>query len=211
MALKHFMRLERTVKIGGRTLGFGPFKRHFGGRDYSIAPISVLRWLNLHAILTPFLSKSDPLNGVVEVLKAMPDTVGRLILPLFLDDLPRECDIKHASVSQILSAWYAFTEVNDLDYILKAYNAEPNEGEEKSAELGLSFEDHAIFLMEKTNGARLPHEFLQLPMQYFLAMFECFRRQKNVQEGRPADIDAPSKEDMKVFESYFAKAGVRPN
>jgi hypothetical protein len=206
MALRHFVRLERTVRIGGvRFIPFSP--RRFGGHDYTVAPISVLRWITLYSVLKPLQGDKPLLEAIPTLLETLPRPMGLLLLPLFLEDLISPRDLENATTSQILSAWYAFTEVNDLEYILAGY--EKAEPDAKPDETGLSFEDHAMFLVEKTNGTRLPHEFLQLPMQYFLAMFECFKRQKNVQEGRPADCDPPSEKELKMLNSYFGGLGVR--
>jgi hypothetical protein len=210
MALRHLLRIERAVRIGGFSVKLGSLRRHFGGRDYTIAPINVLNWMKVYTIMLP-LSAGKPLGEELsETLKDLPLSFVRALLPLFLSELPREKDVNQASMGQCLSVWAAFCEVNDLEYIQKAYETPGNQGKKSGsdAEKGIDFSDLAMFLCEKMGGSRLPDDYLRLPMQYFLSLFEGFKRLENVRAGRPADCDAPSEEEMTRVKDYFGGIGV---
>ena len=203
MALRHFLRLEREVRVGG----FGPPRFRLGGRWYTVGPISVLRWTNLSTMLST-LTGGQPVGPEFgETFRAMPPRVASTLLPLMLSDKPRRKDLLRAKPDQLSAVWEAFCQVNDLVYIQTAFSGEGKQGEPT----GLGLEDLAMILTEKTSGARLPDELLQLPMQHFLALFDCLKHLRNVRDGRPADCDPPDEGEVREFSEAFTQAGFEVN
>lgn len=204
MAIFHLMRLERSVRIGGLPIRLGLLRGTIGGRDYTVGPISVFRWIRLLAAVSPFLEGKPLSRDFGEVIKKLGIIGGRIFLPLFLDDKIREKDLSRARMSEILSAFYAFCEVNDLEYI----QAEDPDKKKKAEDASLTYDDWALILTERTSGARLPDEFLRLPIQYFLSMIDSFERINNVREERPADSRAPTEEEKALLKAHFKAQGI---
>jgi hypothetical protein len=119
---------------------------------------------------------------------------------------PRPCDLRHATPGQLSAAWEAFCQVNDLAFIQEAFTV-PQDGP-KSDGGGLDMADSAVMLSQRLGGSRAPEELLRIPMQAFLALFDSLKHIQNVQEGRPADCDAPSESEVADIRNAFAGSGI---
>lgn len=202
MALRHFLRLERQVRVGG----FGPPRHRFGGRWYAVGPVSVMGWVQLSAVLRPLSLKGALGPEFGETFKSLPREVSGALLPLLLSQRPRPRDMTRVTPDQLSAAWEAFCQVNDLAYIRDAFKA-PEDGP-KSDEPGLDMVDMAVQLSQRLGGARPPEEILRIPMQTFLALFDSLRHLHNVGEGRPAECDAPTDAERQSIKDAFAGTGI---
>lgn len=203
MALRHYSRLERQVRVGG----FGPPRHRFGGRWYSVGPVSVMGWVQLSAVLSPLSAKGALGPEFGEVFKSLPREISGALLPLLLNERPRPRDLNRVTPDQLAAAWEAFCQVNDMAYIQEAFtpkhDTKPTEGN------GLAMDDMAMILSGKVGIS--PDELLRLPMQVFLSMLDSLRRLRNVAENRPADCDAPDESEISPFRDAFTAAGFEVN
>ena len=184
MALEHFIRKERVVKIGGCRM----FK-WLGGHFYTIAPISVLKWTGFF----PFIKNANfELETLEEIIKYMPTPFLRSILPLLVEDNIRDKDIDNATRKQILVVWQAFKICNDLEYILNYYKAKMATSK---LEEGLNIEDIAVYLSQAFNGAVMPDAFLKLPIQYFIGIFDSLERLENYRKWQDPEAQSLSEQE----------------
>lgn len=208
MSLLHFFQHKRIVRIGGRTWHFFRWFWHFGGHDYLIEPMSVKRWVVFFPILQKLIDekKDDIEKAIFRMIDVLPKEIMRPFISLIVSEPLTDKDFKHINKNQMKAVWKCFCEVNDVEYILKWFNVKANENE-----LEISYEDYALFLSEKLKGARLPHEFLDLPVQYFLAIMEGFKRLDNIKDGIPASAERLQEKEKKALQMYYQGLGIMVN
>lgn len=207
MGLRHFERTEREVFIGGRKIGFGPLSRVAGGKDYLVKALSVPRWVRFSSFVAPFLN-GGPITetNLGDLIKTRDVEIGKIFLPLILGELIRPEDLKRATKSQILSAWFAFCEVNDLAFIQR-----PPKDEDEAArvkDIGLTYDDLALQMAISSSGAYTAEELLNLPMHQFLSLNDSFNRLDNVANGRPADAEKPTDKELAEIRAHFESRGI---
>lgn len=198
MALKHFLHLERQVRIGGNY--------------YTVAPLSVVHFTDLLMILWGF--KEQGISPFTEEGKVVFFEMPLICLKPFASLCVREQitakDMDAMTLEQFKAIWRCVEETNDLDFILANYKA--NEGKEGQAsekeDLGVTIVDIAFALMLDLNGAYKMNELLRLPMQEFLALLDERRRLRNLREKRPADQDPPTEDEQNEMKRAFALTGI---
>lgn len=193
MALKHFVRLEREVYLGGLK-----WLRGRGGRWYTTARTTPLTWNELVVALRAVLGLTTLAVDVVgTAIESMPIQQVRPLLRFLVVGPIRPKDLQRTTSKQVACAWRAFAEVNHVDYLL--HGTEPR----GRGDTELDLADQAYVLSEALFGVRLPRELLMLPACEFLAMLESRQRVDNVRHGRPADAVLLTEEERAAASRLF--------
>jgi hypothetical protein len=169
VALHHFYRNTRRVRLGGWRLG--PLAG--GGAWYSVEPMTMLRIVQFVQACGR-LGETPSLDGLVS---RMPLEVLRPLVPFWIAEPVNPRHLRRASRAQIEAAFAAAGEVQDLPYMLDALM--PKEGGEKS---GQGIEVLAVSVARELHLGD-PETVLRWPFQKVLATLDALRSQS--EDGLP--------------------------
>lgn len=192
--MNHLVRRSRAVRLGGVRLW--PLRRRVGGHWYTVAPMTLLRWLQytqaVHAQAGELLSQP------VEMLRAL--------VPLMVTGRVSGKHLRRAIPAQIVAVASAFETVNDIPYLLDQMKPDPDTAE-SPVEWGMV---DAIDFFCEVRPAYKHEQVKNLPAQEFFAFMEAIKkkydfrnRDTSEDEGReltPADL-------WRMGEEQEAKAG----
>ena len=171
MAERHFERLARSVKLGGRKLG--PLT--FGGCRYLVEPMSVQRFAQFLRVTAASGIDAADIFGSHSML------IVRGLAPAIVSGLLRDCDRHRASNEQLAALLLAWSQVNDLDYIFKAFTpGKPNQPIKQSETL------EALVCWLAAEYGVMPREVWRMPVQEALATSEALAAARKA--GTPADL-----------------------
>ncbi len=164
MALHHFYRNARRVRLGGRSV----FGRRVGGGWYTVVPLSVLRFLQ-------FIEASGQLTATpvelanlasVNALRAMVPLVPLLVL-----EPVKDAHLRRITAAQLAELFVAVGETTDLEYCVNAIK--PPEGD--AGGVGrVGFEIVAVSLAERFHVGD-PYQVLHWPMAQVAAIMDALK------------------------------------
>lgn len=171
-----FLRAAEAVFVGGWSVRIGPWRIRWGvrwlpgsGRYYTVGPISFFDGMQLCATLVeegygPALAggKFAPPAGVVRACASL--LVGQPV---------RDCDLRRASVAQLMALWTAFCRANDWPEIAKQMEPAKDSGR-RAAPQDDDF-DWSVYVIAKQLGM-WPYEVMRLPYCEVQAVIRAIRR-----------------------------------
>jgi hypothetical protein len=195
MGFKHLLHNRRAVRLGG----FRLWRFHLGGGVYTVGPMSTLRFVQyieaagkLGMLLGESMPRDDPSAGAALYL-------FRVLVPLIIAEPIHPAHLEHASAMQILAAFEAWQEVNDLPYMLKSVQGS---GDGK----GHGF-DRFVVSLARMMHLRV-HEVLEQPYQEVLATVEAL----NAEEfDLPAGAEPLSEDERRKLGNLAHQVGFEVN
>lgn len=188
MALHHFLRNARSVRLGG--WGVGRFR--LGGGVYTVGPLSVLRFSQFVQACAGLVDNPSDLSGL---LTSAPAAVLRPLVPILVQEPIKPRHLEHARLMQIVAVFTAFAEVNDTDYCLKAMT--PTEG---GSGKGTGLEVIAVALAERLHVGD-PYTILRWPFQTVLATIDALKEldaeKPDGDKPRGADFTDPFNQQLR--------------
>lgn len=197
--ISHFLRSERLVRIGGmRIMGL-----QLGGRNYTVSPITLFRWVSLYGLFE--LGELDA-EKTDALYMSMSLTLKKVFLPLMVEEHINDKDFRKCSESQAYSAFKAFCEVNDVPYILEKYKSNKTDADEKK-----NLEDIAVEMAQLMQWQKMPEDFLRMPVQYFFALFDSLKKIDNIRNDRDPEAEPLTEAEKNRLLNKLQSCGIGVN
>lgn len=191
MALRHFYRNERRVRLGGWRLG--PLA--VGGGWYTVAPMTVLR-------VVQFVEACGALGMAANIgalAETLPAEVLRPLVPLWIVEPVKDRHLRHATEAQVTATYAAAGAVNDLPYMLEALTPGGDEGER-----GRGVEVLAVSVARELHLGD-PEDVLRWPFQKLLATIDAMRSES---DDLPPGAEPLSGDEQKRVDSLLSTLGM---
>lgn len=177
MGLEFLLDNQKRIRMGGWAVGLGPLSFHLGGRWYTVARLSVLRWFQVVVHLS---SAGVPLECLIEDRYRIPES----ILHLILSEPLRARDAKRASWDQVLCALTACGMVNDLPYLIETMKRRTPTPSEEVSEFNL-LDEIDVFC---TLRPQYKHEGVKdLAAQEYFGILDSIDKRRPVPEGETSE------------------------
>jgi hypothetical protein len=163
VSLAHILHKERQVYLGGWPLWPGS-RRRWGGRWYTVPPLSTLRFVQL----------VDAIGGASEDFLAHPLVCLASLTPILVREPVRAKDLRRLCPLQIEELWQALIATTDLAYLFEKYlnKGEPeSEPDEKCWDI--------VDLLDFVCEQRPAHTFETLkamPAAQFMAILDAIKK-----------------------------------
>lgn len=177
--MRHLLTLARSVRVGG--LSLGPLRA--GGRTYTVATLSVLRFLQV------LQACAEARGAGLELLQREPEAFVRCLAPLLVLEDMRPADLRRMSRAQAAALWEALETVNDWPFLMDQLRSRgPEEaaggagGEDQDPD-----QDQLLDLVDlycELRPANTVEDVKRMPAQLFFAQLDIIARR--AQERRDA-------------------------
>ena len=165
-----FYRVARIVYLGGRSFGAGPLRLRWGGRYYTVGPITFGRIIHLGGVVSAIGGKVALDAGFL----ALPPDFQRVLAPMLAEGEIRARDLDRATPAQLAALVDAFLECNDWPTVKRAI--EPSTA---------APDPHALDTIVDVIGQRFgiwPHEVLGKPYAEVRAVLDVMGREAGEHE-----------------------------